>query len=110
MRAQARRAPETLNELSATEIARRIAAGKITCEAVVRDHLVRIGERDSVVHAWVNFDPDQALRQARELDKGPVRGALHGVPIGVKDIIDTIDFPTEMGSPIYAGHRAACDA
>src|SRR6266508_1460233 len=110
MRAQPRPAAEALNELSATEIARRIAAGETTCEAVVRDHLARIQEREPIVHAWVNFDPDHALRQARLLDKGPVRGALHGVPIGVKDVIDTIDFPTEMGSPIYAGHRAPCDS
>ena len=47
---------------------------------------------------------------ARELDRGPIRGALHGVPIGIKDVIDTADQPTEMGSPIYRGHRPACDA
>src|SRR6266446_6525739 len=99
-----------LNELSATDIARRIAAGEITAEAVVRDCLERIEGREPIIHAWVNFDPDLALRQARELDRGPNRGALHGVPIGVKDIIDTADLPTEMGSPIYRGHRAFCDA
>ncbi len=99
-----------LNELSATEVARRIAAGKITAEAVVRDCLERIEGREPIIHAWVNFDPDLALRQARELDRGPNRGALHGVPIGVKDIIDTADLPTEMGSPIYRGHRTFCDA
>src|SRR5262249_48569917 len=54
--------------------------------------------------------PDLALRQARALDAGPRRGPLHGVPIGVKDVIDTFDLPTEMGSSIYAGHHAACDA
>src|SRR5712691_6674714 len=99
-----------LNGLSATEVARRIAAGEITAEAVVRDCLERIEGREPVIHAWVNFDPGLALRQARELDRGPNRGPLHGVPIGVKDIIDTVDLPTEMGSPIYRGHRAACDA
>jgi Asp-tRNA(Asn)/Glu-tRNA(Gln) amidotransferase A subunit family amidase len=99
-----------LNELSATEVARRIAAGATTAEAVVRDCLERIAARESTVQAWAAIDPEHALRQARELDRGPSRGALHGVPIGVKDVIDTVDLPTQMGSPIYQGHRAASDA
>jgi Asp-tRNA(Asn)/Glu-tRNA(Gln) amidotransferase A subunit family amidase len=99
-----------LNELSATEIARRIAAGEITAEAVVRDCLARVEAREPTVQAWATIDPEYALRQARALDRGPSRGALHGVPIGVKDVIDTADLPTEMGSPIYKGHRPACDA
>jgi Asp-tRNA(Asn)/Glu-tRNA(Gln) amidotransferase A subunit family amidase len=100
----------TLNELSVTEVARRIAVGEVTAEAVVRDCLARIEVREPTVHAFATIDPEHALRQARELDRGPVRGALHGVPIGVKDVIDTADLPTEMGSPIYKGHRPACDA
>jgi len=99
-----------LNELSATEIARKIAAGETTCEAVMRDCLARIAARDDVVKAWVNFDPDHALAQARALDHGPHRGLLHGVPIGLKDTIDTFDMPTELGSPIYRGHRPRADA
>jgi amidase len=99
-----------LNELSATDIARRIAAGEITAEALVRDCLARIEAREPTVRAFATIDPEHALRQARDLDRGPNRGALHGVPIGVKDVIDTFDLPTEMGSPIYQGHRAACDA
>jgi amidase len=62
------------------------------------------------IHAWASVDPELALARARELDRGPARGPLHGVPIGVKDIIDTADLPTEMGSPIYRGHRPATDA
>ena len=58
-----------------------------------------------VVKAFVNFDPELALAQARALDRGPRRGPLHGVPIGFKDTIDTFDMPTEMGSPIYRGNR-----
>jgi len=99
-----------LNELSATEIAAKIAAGEATCEAVVRDCVERIAARDDVVKAWVNFYPDLALAQARALDRAPRRGPLHGVPIGVKDIIDTFDMPTEMGSPIYRGNRPLADA
>jgi Asp-tRNA(Asn)/Glu-tRNA(Gln) amidotransferase A subunit family amidase len=99
-----------LNQLSATEIVSTIAAGETTCEAVTRACLERIAARDSVVKAWVNFDPDLALAQARALDREPRRGALHGVPIGVKDVIDTFDMPTEMGSPIYRNNRPPADA
>ena len=99
-----------LNELSATEIAQGIAAGAFTAEAVVRDCLARVEVREPTVRAFATIDPEHALRQARELDRGPSRGTLHGVPIGVKDVIDTGDLPTEMGSPIYKGHRPACDA
>ncbi len=100
----------SLNERSATEIANEVAAGKTTCEAVVRDCVARIAERDVVVKAFVNFDVDLALAQARALDRGPRRGPLHGVPIGLKDTIDTFDMPTEMGSPIYRGNRPRADA
>jgi Asp-tRNA(Asn)/Glu-tRNA(Gln) amidotransferase A subunit family amidase len=99
-----------LNELSATEIVGKIAAGETTCEAVARDCLERIAARDGVVKAWVNFDPQIALDQARALDRGPRRGLLHGIPIGLKDTIDTFDRPTEMGSPIYQGNRPSSDA
>jgi amidase len=100
----------SLNELSCTEIVRGIAAGKFTAEAVTRDCLERVKAREHTVKAWATIDLEHALAQARTLDRGPRRGALHGVPIGVKDVIDTVDLPTEMGSPIYKGNRAACDA
>jgi Asp-tRNA(Asn)/Glu-tRNA(Gln) amidotransferase A subunit family amidase len=99
-----------LNELSAADIARGIAAGTFTAEAVTRACLDRIAAREPAVQAWAFIDPDLALAQARALDKGPNRGPLHGVPIGVKDVIDTVDQPTGMGSPIYTGHRPPCDA
>src|SRR3954464_15734154 len=100
----------SLNQLSASEIAQGIGAKKFTAEAVMRDCLARIEAREPVVKAWATIDPDYALQQARALDSGPSRGALHGVPIGVKDIIDTADLPTEMGSPIYKGNRSFSDA
>ncbi len=99
-----------LNELGAAEIVEKIAVGETTCEAVVRDCAARIAMHDGVVKAWVNFDSELALAQARALDRGPRREPLHGVPIGVKDIIDTFDMPTEMGSEIYRGHRPPADA
>ena len=99
-----------LNTLSVSEIANEIAAGKTTCEAVVNDCVARIAERDGAVKAFVNFDAAVALDQARALDRGRRRGPLHGVPIGLKDTIDTFDMPTEMGSPIYRGNRPRADA
>jgi Asp-tRNA(Asn)/Glu-tRNA(Gln) amidotransferase A subunit family amidase len=102
--------PVALNELSATEIAALVARREATCEAVVEACLARVAAREPTVRAWSFLDPDLALQQARALDRGPVRGPLHGVPVGVKDIIDSFDMPTEMGSAIYRGHRPAADA
>ena len=99
-----------LNMLSAVEAARQIAAGKIKSEALVRDCLERIAARESEVLAWEYVDQDAVIRQARAADAGPSRGLLQGIPVGVKDLIDTIDMPTAYGSPIYAGHRPAWDA
>jgi Asp-tRNA(Asn)/Glu-tRNA(Gln) amidotransferase A subunit family amidase len=98
------------NELGAAEIAAKIAAGDTTCEAATRDCIERIAAREPIVKAWVNFNPELALAQAHALDREPRRGPLHGVPIGVKDVIDTFDMPTEMGSPIYRGYRPIADA
>ena len=99
-----------INKLSASEMARMIARGELSSEAVVSACLARIEERDSVVRAWAYLDPDLALQQARARDREPNRGPLHGVPIGVKDVIDTADMPTEMGSPIYRGNQPRTDA
>jgi amidase len=101
---------KALNTLSAIEAARRIAAGDLTSEALVRTCLDRIAEREPVLKAWAHIDPDQALAQARARDREPSHGPLHGVPIGVKDVLDTADMPTAMGSPIYAGNRPRADA
>jgi amidase len=106
------RKPETrLNELTATEMAAAIASGSTTSEAVVRACIERIEAREPQVLAWQYFNAEQAIAQARAADRGGGRrGALGGVPFGIKDIIDTCDMPTEMGSPIYAGHRPRGDA
>jgi Asp-tRNA(Asn)/Glu-tRNA(Gln) amidotransferase A subunit family amidase len=99
-----------LNKLSATEAAMRLARRDITAEALVRACLERIAARDAEVQAWIFLDPDHALTQARTLDSGAVRGPLHGLPIGVKDIFDTCDMPTGHGSPIYKNHQPEMDA
>ncbi len=99
-----------LNLLSATEAAQQIAAGNITSEQLTRDCLEHIAAREPAVGAWAHLDADAALKCARELDASTSRGLLHGVPIGVKDFIDTCDMPATYGTAIYAHHRPAWDA
>jgi amidase len=99
-----------LNEWSASRAAAAVARGEASAEALVAACLARIRAREAEVGAFQFLDPEAALRDARALDKGPVRGPLHGVPIGVKDIIDTADMPTGWGSPIYRDRRASWDA
>jgi Asp-tRNA(Asn)/Glu-tRNA(Gln) amidotransferase A subunit family amidase len=100
-----------LNELSAFELARRIGSGETTSEAVVRSCLERILIRDSAVRAWASLDSAGALAAARRHDKAiGQKGPLHGVPYGVKDIIETVDLPTGYGTPIWQGNRTSVDA
>lgn len=99
-----------LNRLTATQAARKLAAREITSEALVEDCLARIAERDSKVRAWTLVDADGARERARALDRSASAGPLHGLPIAVKDLFDTVGMDTTYGSPIYAGHRPAWDA
>jgi Asp-tRNA(Asn)/Glu-tRNA(Gln) amidotransferase A subunit family amidase len=99
-----------LNELSASQAARQLNQRDISAEQLVRACLDRIEAREPAVQAWAHVAADAVLAHARELDRGPVRGLLHGLPIGVKDVFDTADMPTGYGSPIYAGHQPAADA
>jgi amidase len=99
-----------LTALSACEVVERIASGRLTATSLVEALLARIAAREPTVRAWANLDPDLALAQARARDAEPPTGPLHGLPIGVKDVIDTEDQPTEYNSVIYAGHRPAADA
>jgi Asp-tRNA(Asn)/Glu-tRNA(Gln) amidotransferase A subunit family amidase len=98
------------HRLPATEAARLLQRRELSAEALLRDCLARIEARESEVHAFVHLDAEAAMAQARALDAGPLRGPLHGLPLAVKDIFDTFDFPTEMGSPIFAGNRPRVDA
>ena len=98
------------HRLSACEAARKIAAGELTAEALAAACLERIREREPTVQAWAFVDPPAVLEQARRLDRAPRRSRLHGVPVGVKDVIDTHDMPTQYGSKIYEGNRPGCDA
>lgn len=101
---------KTLNQLSAAQLAHGVAQGIFTPEAVVGSCLERIDEREPVIGAWAYMDADHALGQARALRRATEPGPLFGVPVAIKDIFDTFDMPTELGSKIYQGHRPAGDA
>ena len=113
------RDPETVNrhalhELSAAEGAALIRKGLLTSQELVEGCLARVREVEPAVQAWTYLDPDHALTQARAADElkasGAPIGALHGVPVGLKDIIDTADMPTENGSVLHSGRTPARDA
>ncbi|MBX9698312.1 MAG: amidase, partial [Acetobacteraceae bacterium] len=97
-------------ELTATEAARRLQEGTLSAEALTRSCLDRIAAREAAVRAFVFLDPALAIAQAREADKAYAKGVLNGLPIGIKDMIDTADMPTTHNSPIYQGHRPGQDA
>jgi Asp-tRNA(Asn)/Glu-tRNA(Gln) amidotransferase A subunit family amidase len=103
-----------LHSLSASEAARLIHDGVISSVQLVEACLARIREVDEGIQAWAYLDPDYALAQARAADawrsEGKPTGPLHGVPVGIKDIFDTADMPTEFGSALYAGHTPSRDA
>ncbi|PLZ02125.1 amidase [Burkholderia sp. WAC0059] len=105
---------EYLTSMSASEAAAAIRAKEITSLELVDACLRRIGEREPVVNAWAFLDPERARAAARACDAATAAGTgvgpLHGVPVGVKDVIDTADMPTEYGSAIHRGHRPLRDA
>ena len=99
-----------LHRLSLVETAKGIAAGEFTSVEVVSACLERVHAREGQVGAWAWLDPDQALLQAWACDQRPATTPMHGVPVGVKDIINTADMPTCHGSLVYAGHQPDEDA
>ena len=103
-----------LNWLSATDAARAVREGSISAEQLTEACLARVREADGDVEAWAFLDPEHALAQARARDQdrreGKPVGPLHGVPVGIKDIFDTGDMPTEDGSVLHAGRTPAYDA
>src|SRR5437764_10826695 len=95
-----------------TDAARATIAGDLTAHALAEANLARIAETDVAVEAWAHLDAARVLARVEHHDalSADRRGLLHGIGIGVKDIIDTTEMPTEMGSPIYAGHHPQFDA
>ena len=102
--------PARHNLLTATGAINRLTAREITSEALTADCLARIKARDQAIGAWVYIDPDYAMGQARLRDRAPPKGALHGIPVGIKDILDTRDMPTGHGSSIYKGEQTPGDS
>ncbi|MGH7368308.1 MAG: amidase [Candidatus Rokuibacteriota bacterium] len=104
----------SLCALSLGEAAAAIREGRNTAAELMNDSLRRIEEVDAKVQAWAFLDRDHARRQAEAADchrkQGTALGPLHGVPIGVKDIFDTCDMPTQLGSPLWAGRTPRRDA
>jgi Asp-tRNA(Asn)/Glu-tRNA(Gln) amidotransferase A subunit family amidase len=103
-----------LSWLSAADAARAIRDGAISSEQLVTACLARVREVEEKVQAWQFLDPEHALAQARARDRdrseGRPCGPLHGLPVGIKDIIDTCDMPTEDGTVLHAGRTPAADA
>jgi Asp-tRNA(Asn)/Glu-tRNA(Gln) amidotransferase A subunit family amidase len=105
---------KSLHAQSASDVASLIRQGFVSAREYVDACLRRVDEVDDQVRAWAFLDPDHAREQARAADEyrlsGQPIGPLHGVPVGVKDIIDTGDMPTENGSVLHAGRTPSRDA
>ena len=105
--------PMTMNELSATGALEKIRGGEITSVELVQACLDRIEQVDGDIEAWAHLDPEYALEQARARDTqrqtGAPLGPLHGIPVGIKDIFDTRDLPTENGTVIDSGRQPISD-
>ncbi len=103
-----------LNQMGLAQAAEAVASGRISSERLVSACLERIKQREPEVDAWIHLDPEYALIQARAADRaqagGDALGPLHGVPIGIKDIIDTKDMPTQNGTVLHWGRQPAEDA
>ena len=103
-----------LADFSALEASERIQRGELSAEQITTAYLKRIQELDGTIRAWAHLDPDYTLAQARRADvlrqSGVPLGPLHGLPVGIKDIIETADMPTENGSAMDAGRQPQCDA
>jgi aspartyl-tRNA(Asn)/glutamyl-tRNA(Gln) amidotransferase subunit A len=95
-------------------IAQQIRQQRRTCADVLDECFRRIDELEPQVRAWVIVDRGGAAEQSRRLDTelaaGRYRGTLHGIPIGIKDIVDIAGFATTAGSPLLEGNVASCDA
>lgn len=103
-----------LHYRSARELRDRMVAGELSAVEVLEAHLARIEAVDGEVNAIVTLVPERALGEARELDarraRGEATGLLHGLPVAVKDLMDTAGIRTTYGSPIHADHVPTRDA
>lgn len=97
-------------QLDATAVADEVRSGRLRVRDVAESVLDRIAARDADVLAWSHLDPDAVLARADELDAREVKGPLHGVPVGIKDVINTRDMPTEHHTARYVGSMPGVDA
>ena len=97
-----------------SEASQLIRSGRLHPRELVDRCLAQIETYEDRLHAWVEVDDAGARREAetagREIAAGNCRGPLHGIPVGIKDIIDVAGMPTRAGSPLRANHRATADA
>lgn len=101
---------DELHQWPAHVAAASIRQGKLKPSQLMAAYAQQIEKLESKVGAFIHLDVEHALRQASLLDRVAPSGLLHGIPVAVKDLIETADMPTSYGSPIYAGHRPASDA
>lgn len=97
---------QALHTITATEARRRMRAGTLDAVTLMEACLERVAEREPVIHAFAHLDPDAARQAARSAPDGP----LSGIPIGIKDVLDTGDMPSGYGSPIWNGWRPRADS
>ena len=97
---------DDLNKLSAFDAVNGIRTKRFTSQQLMADCISRIEKREPAVRAWAHFDPERAMAEAKKADQkqdnGERLGALHGIPVGIKDVIDAKGMPGEHGSPIFA--------
>lgn len=88
--------------------------GVISSEHLVQHYLDSIDQTDGIINAWASIDQNTAIAQARRMDqlrkKGMPTGVLHGIPVGIKDIFDTVDYPTEMNCRAFENRRPDKDS
>lgn len=100
--------------LTATEAVQAIASGRLSSVDLVKSCLEQIADTDASIKAWAHLDPESALAQAAECDRirkaGLGTGPLHGLPVGLKDVIDTRDMPTQRGTDIFKDRQPDKDA
>ena len=105
---------QDLSTATAAELLPRLRSGELQAETLAQACLQRIQARDPAVRAWVTVQPDSVLAKARACDArraaGLPLGPLHGLPVGVKDVIATADLPTQHNSPLHQGEQPGVDA
>ncbi len=106
--------PSTANLLSACDARKAIEGGLLSSQELVEACFARIDELEDSIGAWAHLDKEFALEQARKADvfraSGLATGALHGLPVGIKDIIDTNEYATELGTVLHKGRKPEKDA